>query len=881
MRAKILLLSLLVAGLFPQAALAATTKVAAGWNTFALKNDGTLVAMGSDAQGQLGLGRSKVFTTPVQTVGLTQARAIAAGNSHSVALRQDGTVWTWGFNTFGQLGDGTTVGSTQPSPVPSLSGVVWVAAGFVHSVALKQDGTVWAWGSNVNGQAAGISPIATSPVQVSGLLGVLMIAAPSDGNHNLALRSDGTVWAWGSNSKGQLGDGTTTDRSTPVQVRGLTNVYSVATGEKHSLAVKGDGTVWAWGSNSYGQLGDGTTADRTIPVQVQGLGAVFAVVAAGGWDHSLLLTRDGNILAWGGNYAGQLGDGTTIDRGTPLQVTGLSGAAAFAAGGAHSLAVTPDGRVWAWGVNNWGQLGDGSDTFFRTTPAEIPGLTNVAGVAASGFHTLALRQDGAVWAWGSNEYGQLGIGNADISDHSVPVGVPGLSGVIDVSAGPIHTVALTQDGAVWAWGSNQGGQLGDGTNTDRSTPTRLNGVTDIAAVGAGLRHTLALRRNGTVWAWGWNSSGQLGDATNTNRNTPVQVAGLTGVTAVAAGIDFSLALRQDGSVWAWGDNTYGQLGDGTASNRSMPVQVTGLSGVTAIAAGYGHALAVKQDGSVWAWGYNSFGQLGDGSESNRGTPVRVVGLNSVIAVSAGSGHSLAVKQDTTVWAWGSNFEGELGDGTYFSRTTPVQVQGLSGVTAIAASSINHSVAVKQDGTVWTWGWNLYGQLGDGTYVSSTTPIVVVNETVSGFLDLVPESPNNIPPDKVPPFLVGTRKFGGLTATSLAVDIRGATGAGTFASASNFGTFAAGYNVYVAANVPSRGYFQLDSNNRWSVFTWPMADFMRDVALGSQNALVRAQIFQNMDVSAYIGTSILVGYGTSPDEMVANARYRTIFTVTQP
>ena len=885
MRVKMLLLRLLLAVLFPQAALAVTPKIAAGWNTFALKNDGTLVGVGSDAQGQLGQGRSKIFTTPVQTVGLNQIRSIAAGSNHSVALGQDGTVWTWGFNTFGQLGDGTTTASTQPASVPALSGVVWIAAGFLHTLALKQDGTVWAWGSNLNGQAAGILPIATTPVQVSGLSGVLMVAAPSDGDHNLALKSDGTVWAWGSNSKGQLGDGTTQDRSAPVPVAGLTNVYFVAAGAEHSLAVTADGTVWTWGSNADGQLGDGTTTNRSVPVRVQGLGGVSSVIAAGGTDHSLLLTSTGDVWAWGANYAGQLGDGTNTERRAPVKVNTLGGVIAFSAGGAHSLAVTSDGRVWAWGTNIWGQLGDGSTTLSRNAPVQISGLTNVADVAASLLHTLAVRQDGTVWAWGSNEYGQLGIGGTEIIDHSVPVAVPGLNGVIDVSASPSHTVALKQDGSVWAWGSNLAGQLGDGTNTDRSSPVAVGGLTGIAAVGAGGFHTVALKQDGTVWAWGFNASGQLGDGTDINRSTPVQVSGLSGVVAVAAGYDYSIALKQDGTVWTWGANTFGQLGDGTASNRRMPVRVSVLSGVVAIAAGYAHALAVKQNGTVWAWGYNFFGQLGDGSEVDRAVPVPVTGLSGVLGASAGLTHSLALKQDGAVWAWGSNVFGELGDGTSVSRNTPVPVPGLSGVTAVAASSIAHSVAVKQEGTVWTWGLNGFGQLGDGTFVSRESPVVAVDETVSGFLDLVPESPNNIPQDKIPPFLVGTRKFGGLTSTSLSVDVRGNITPGNLASATGSRVLATGaHNVYVAAAVPHGGsltYYQLDSNHRWSILIWPMADFMRGVTLDSQDALVRVNILQNINLSQYVGASILVGYGTDPDEMVATGRYRTIFTVPQP
>ena len=253
-------------------------------------------------------------------------------------------------------------------------------------------------------------------------------------------------------------------------------------------------------------------------------------------------------------------------------------------------------------------------------------------------------------------------------------------------------------------------------------------------------------------------------------------------------------------------------------------------------------------------------------------------------VAAGYGHTVALKQPGTASAWGRNDFGQLGDGTTINRSTPVQVLGLIGVTAIAAGG-DHTLAVKQDGTVWAWGVSEIGQLGDGTFHGYVEPVLVVNESLDGFLDLVPEIPNNIPPEKIPPFFLETYKSGESNETSLSADIRGITTIGTFASATGVGPLAAGgYNVYVAAAVPYSGaylYYQLDSNNYWSALTWPMSDFMRGVELGSQDTLIRVNILQNVDLRPYVGTSILVGYGTDPDEMVSNARYRTIFTVTPP
>jgi len=197
---------------------------------------------------------------------------------------------------------------------------------------------------------------------------------------------------------------------------------------------------------------------------------------------------------------------------------------------------------------------------------------------------------------------------------------------------------------------------------------------DWVQIAGGGHHSLALRNDGTVWAWGRNNYGQLGDGTTTERHTPVQVANLTGVQAIAGGFSHSLALRSDGTVWAWGRNSKGQLGDGTTTNRTTPVQVLNLTGVQAIAGGFFHSLALKSDGTVWAWGYNHFGQLGDGTTANRTIPVQVADLTGVQAIAAGSDHSLALRNDGTVWAWGWNYLGQLGDGTTANRSIPVQVQ---------------------------------------------------------------------------------------------------------------------------------------------------------------------------------------------------------------
>jgi alpha-tubulin suppressor-like RCC1 family protein len=292
---------------------------------------------------------------------------------------------------------------------------------------------------------------------------------------------------------------------------------------------------------------------------------------------------------------------------------------------------------------------------------------------------------------------------------------------------------VRSDGTVWAWGSNLLGELGDGSTTNRSTPVQVAGLTGVTQVAAGQEFSLALRSDGTVWAWGGNGAGQLGRGTVTAREvTAAPVSGLAGVTKIAAGCGFSLALRSDGTVWAWGFNNVGQLGIGGTASSVVPVKITGVSQVTAIAAGFDSAVAVVAGGaSVWAWGGNDSGQLGDGTLAGRATPVRVTQIGTVHIAGAAAGYKFAaiLGTDGSVWAWGADRYGQLGNAPAFAPATrPVNTIGAgSGITQISAGSW-HVLALKSDGTVLAWGANADGELGIGTTTPVTGPVQVTGLT---------------------------------------------------------------------------------------------------------------------------------------------------------
>ncbi len=343
-------------------------------------------------------------------------------------------------------------------------------------------------------------------------------------------------------------------------------------------------------------------------------------------------------------------------------------------------------------------------------------------IAAGGWHTLAICSDSTVKAFGENATGELGDGST--TDRNIPTPVIGLTGIIAVSGGgdqlEAHSMALKSNGNVYAWGSNLYGGLGNGTTTSSMVPVQVLNMSNAIAIDAGGWHSVALKNDNTVWTWGWNTDGQLGDGTTTDKTIPMQVAGLSDVKAISAGTYHVLALKNDGTVWAWGDNISGQIGDGSTTDRTTPVQVTGLTNVSAIATGRFFSLAVKNDGTVWTWGENLYGQLGNNTTVNSSVPVQVTGITGVTSiVTCGAFECHVVKNDNTVWAWGRNTYGNLGDGTTTHRSVPVQTLGISDVIELAAGT-NFSLFVKNDGTFWGCGRNASGQLGDSTFLQRNT-----------------------------------------------------------------------------------------------------------------------------------------------------------------
>jgi len=367
------------------------------------------------------------------------------------------------------------------------------------------------------------------------------VAVAAGYNHTCALLNSGKVICWGLNDKGQLGDGSRINRTTPVEVKGLDGVTAIAAGGSLTCALAGGG-VKCWGENLSGQLGDGTHTDRVTPVDVTGLSNRVAAITAGG-GHTCALMDRGEVRCWGWNGDGQLGDGTNIDRSTPVPVD-AAGALFYSitAGYEHTCALTTSAGVKCWGKNGQGQLGDGTHAD-RAVPADVQGLrTTVLSLSLGESHTCALMHDHSLECWGDNQFGQLA--DDAVQDSAYPLAVEGFGGGVQaVSAGSGHTCALTEAGAE-CWGRNYFGQLGNGTTDNSFRPVMVTGFSlTVAAITTGSNHTCGLTAGGGVRCWGNNAFGQLGDGTNVDRSTPVDVVGMSLVAIHLEDLDREVAAR--------------------------------------------------------------------------------------------------------------------------------------------------------------------------------------------------------------------------------------------------------------------------------------------------------------------------------------------------
>jgi alpha-tubulin suppressor-like RCC1 family protein len=591
----------------------------------------------------------------------------------------------------------------------------------------RDPGTLWMWGYDGNGQLGQGSAAITrsSPVQIPG---DQWIEYKQTRFATLARKSDNTLWAWGYGTCGDLGiSSNPASQASPAQVPG-TAWCSLGSGMYYGLGIKTDNTLWAWGKNDAGQLGQNNIINRNSPVQIPGTQWQSAASTTNS-PSAFAIKNDGTLWAWGADSTNTyfLGLNTSnIPRSSPVQIPGnqwieVQGSLA------RNFARKTDGTLWVWGCNTQGAIGDGT-VIFRSSPVQIPGAWTAASFGTDS--SAALKSDGTLWMWGINGYGQLGQNN--FIHRSSPVQVPGTQWT-SVDLGSRTTLARKIDGTLWGWGCNTNSYalIGNNTNINYSSPVQIPGTNWIDP-STNWYNSIA-RKSCTpappydvigtqLWGWGRNDKGRLGTNDQIHRCSPVNIPG-GAWCQIKAGAGISLGLKTDNTLWSWGYGaSVGGLGQGAVDCLSSPVQIPGTAWCR-VEVGRYTSLALKTDNTLWIWGSGSYGGLGDNTRIPKSSPIQLPGTSWCdISASVAFNSTAAIKTDNTLWSWGYNSQGQLGDSTVIHRSSPVQVPG----TAWCDVSLGHRhmSALKTDGTLWAAGFNLVGVIGDGTTIPRCSPIQV-------------------------------------------------------------------------------------------------------------------------------------------------------------
>lgn len=664
--------------------------------------------------------------------------SLSVGGGHACILLETGNITCWGANDWGQLGNGETQ----------------------DYISLDEDLENSCQESDCDNFRL-IQQISLGSAEVKGIDDAIGIATGS--SHTCALRAEGIVSCWGSNSLGQLGNGKIGDNESsaqPLRVANIADATMIAAGLYHNCVLHADGTVSCWGNNEGGQLGNGQAGDgyhpRTqdesspMPAKVSGITNAIEIVTT--QSHTCVLLADRTVSCWG-----DFGIRQTKE---PSKIENVNNVSKIVNGGGFTCALHTDGTVTCWGDNSYGQIDgwyqwsyDGPQSSSLMAKIEV---THAVDIASDSDHTCVLLSYGTVECWGNSRRVGIQVRSDyyELPSATPPRQVADLRDAIAIIASAGQTCALRSDKSIYCWGRNYLQDLRKNLIRASAIPVKAQNINKAVSIVAGLEHTCALLDGGTVSCWGNGAEGKLGNPASISLGeTPVMPYRVEGATSISSNYEFTCVLHQSGNISCWGNNWAGQLGNGETGwgefapdNFSpRPVYADDMSDAIQVTAGGSHTCALNQDKSVSCWGFNNFGQLGNGKEGTgrplygflvETQPVKVLDINDAKAVSTGWNHTCALHENGSVSCWGRDGHGQLGDGRsdfeiiddphIFSSSntpTPLKVEGITDASVIALGA-EHSCALHNNTTVSCWGNNLSGQLGDGTTTSSNSPIKV-------------------------------------------------------------------------------------------------------------------------------------------------------------
>ena len=694
-----------------------TMFIGSGYANSTLIKDGQAWSWGQNNLGQLGDNSTTSKLTPVSIHGAKKTFCkIDSGDWIAAGIDNHGQVWGWGYNYYGALGDSSQIGRCTPVSIHgSKKTFCSIIAGDYYTSGIDNHGQVWGWGYNYYGVLGDGSQIhRCTPVSIQGLKKTFCSIGPGYGDE-VGIDNHGQVWGWGYNSKGKLGNNSTTNQCTPVSIHGAKKTFCTINSSysDHTAGLEYNGQVWAWGYNNIGQLGDNSTTAQCTPVSILGNKKTFCTLIVGG-SNTVGIDYTGQVWTWGSNSSGQLGDNSISNQCTPVSILGNRKTfCKINLGNQYMIGIEHDGRLWSWGDNYYGQLGNNT-TRDKCTPISIFGIKKTFCKITSGMNfTSGIDKDGQVWGWGRNISGQLGDNSVTL--RFTPVSILGNKKtfcVIDINT---HiTVGIDKDGQVWSWGYNTFGILGDNSTIDQCTPVSIHGMKKtFCAIGSTTYHTSGIDKDGQVWSWGRNQVGELGTNSNVSQCTPVSILGNKKTFCkINGGTMDTSVIDKDGQVWAWGWNYRGALGDNSVTSRLTPVSIRGAKKTfCSIDGGLYYSIGLEYNGQVWGWGYNTKGQLGNNSTTSKRTPVSILGTRKTFcSIFAGYQFVTGIDNYGQVWSWGDNSNGILGNNSVGLKCTPVSIHGVKKTFCSIGGGTTHMIGIDNYGQAWSWGYNYYGEL---------------------------------------------------------------------------------------------------------------------------------------------------------------------------
>ncbi len=663
-----------------------------------ITTDGDLYCWGKNDHGEIGVGDNANHYYPVQVAPGSKWVDVSCGEYHTCGIKTDGTLWCWGANFVGQLGIGNrTYSQTTPVQVGDDSEWVEVSAGDGDTCAIKSDGTLYCWGSGYYGQL-GLIKYANSITDLPTKVGDNWLHISTRDSTTCGVKTDLSLYCWGYNAYGETGTNQHASEVTqPTEVYNDFKDWSkISVGGEHNCGIRADGSLYCWGDGQSGEVGTGSRGIYYIPQKV--IGNFKWVDVSTGSFHTCGLDTSGPLHCRGWNYKKCFGIHIEKSYYSPVTIFPETKFLSISTDGS-TCGITQNGSLYCWGWNGYGQVGVNVISTYLTP---VPVTESIVSLDSGYHHNIAVTEDYTILIWGENNEWTLGTGDNNTGENA-PVVAP-YSGFVTISTSWTHSCGIKEDGTLWCWGKGSHGALGTGSWDVESSPVKISDDhwKDITT---GNEFTCGIKSDGTLWCWGDNSSGELGisDTSSNHQDAPVQVGTENNWKKVKAGYHFACGMKNDNTLWCWGDNSDGEVGaDLSISKVTAPVEVSGTTW-RKFTTGWYYACAISSDNTLWCWGKDYVNNYGK-------KPVQIGNDNDWNKLFAGALHTCAIKVDGTLWCWGRNYYGQLGTGDKNNRRLPAQV-GTDSDWISGAAGQSHTCAFKSNGQLYCWGDDEYGAVG--------------------------------------------------------------------------------------------------------------------------------------------------------------------------